>query len=151
MMFKLPKDGQGRSMPIRAYEAWDQFQEKLLTTYGLYTHDWDQPFVINQKVCSRKVLALKKTGEKDENLGSFQPTIQDKEHQQRDLQTKNLLLEQQLKLQEERIALLERLTQDLTKSKKDKNRLIIKQKAKIEALEQENKRLKKQSKVSQVY
>jgi hypothetical protein len=147
----MTRDEQGRLIPLHPTEAWDQFSENLLNN-GIPDHDWDRPFVVNQKVCLQKVLDVKETGQLNPNLMELRSKAenQQKESEFNRLKYEVEYLRRDNKRLEESVVTLDKLNQNLVKSKKDKNRLIVKLKEKNANLELENGYLRSKLKVGQV-
>ena len=152
-LFSLPRDEQGNRLPLHPTDAWKQFRAKIYEK-GLYqTHDWDKPFIINQKLCQQKVNKVNSLLIESQKVQELTIKRQEDHELQlfKEMQHRLDSLEEQLTLKDEQIALQARLISEITKKKKDKTKLIVKQKAKIIELEEQNKLLKEQSKVRLVY
>ena len=109
--------------------------------------------MINQKLCQQKISKVNSLLEESQKVKELTAKIQENEdmHNFSQMQLKMESLQKQLTLKDEMISLQKKMIDEIRKKKNDKNKLIVKLKAKIVALEQENKLLKGQSKVSQVY
>lgn len=119
-MFPVQRDQEGNPRPWTPTEAWETFITGLYG-YGVTNHDYSRPFVVNQKICLKKLAQFRREDLPNQTFMAMRAAAikQEKDSQINILESNNAYLERDNRRLENHVAYLNRRIKGLKRIKKN--------------------------------